>query len=131
MVASTGVIGVLLPMDRITQGLERAAKEVEEGPKAAYAAAEAIMTTDNEPKLSAYAFYVGKKRYVVGGIAKGSGMIAPNMATMLAFIATDAPMSRDGAGKRTARGDRRELQHDLGRRRHVDQRCRLRLRARR
>jgi glutamate N-acetyltransferase/amino-acid N-acetyltransferase len=95
VVASTGVIGVPLPFDKIAQALERAAKEVDEGAKAAYEAAEAIMTTDHEPKLSSYAFYVGNKRYVVGGIAKGSGMIAPNMATMLAFVATDAPMSRE------------------------------------
>jgi glutamate N-acetyltransferase/amino-acid N-acetyltransferase len=95
VIASTGVIGVYLPMDRVAKGLERAAKDLEEGMEAAYDAAEAIMTTDNEPKLAAHAFYVGDKRYVVGGIAKGSGMIAPNMATMLAFIATNAPMSRD------------------------------------
>jgi len=94
VVASTGVIGVYLPMDRIPKALERAAKDLEEGMEAAYDAAEAIMTTDNEPKLAAYAFYAGETRYVVGGIAKGSGMIAPNMATMLAFIATNAPMSR-------------------------------------
>jgi len=49
------------------------------------------MTTDRVPKLSAYAFYHQDRKYVVGGIAKGSGMIAPNMATMLAFIATDFP----------------------------------------
>jgi glutamate N-acetyltransferase/amino-acid N-acetyltransferase len=95
IVASTGVIGVYLPMDRMMTGLERAVKELEEGMEAAYDAAEAIMTTDNEPKLAAYAFYDGEKRYVVGGIAKGSGMIAPNMATMLAFVATNAPMSRE------------------------------------
>ena len=52
------------------------------------------MTTDRVPKLAAYAFYHGERKYVVGGIAKGSGMIAPNMATMLAFIATDFPLSR-------------------------------------
>lgn len=95
IVASTGVIGVYLPMDRVHKGLERAVKDLEEGMEAAYDAAEAIMTTDNEPKLAAYAFYDGETRYVVGGIAKGSGMIAPNMATMLAFIATNAPMSRE------------------------------------
>ncbi|GAC1565472.1 MAG: bifunctional glutamate N-acetyltransferase/amino-acid acetyltransferase ArgJ [Vulcanimicrobiaceae bacterium] len=95
IVASTGVIGVYLPMDRMHKGLERAVKDLEEGMEAAYDAAEAIMTTDNEPKLAAYAFYDGETRYVVGGIAKGSGMIAPNMATMLAFIATNAPMSRE------------------------------------
>ncbi len=95
IVASTGVIGVYLPMDRMMTGLERAVRELEEGTDAAYGAAEAIMTTDNEPKLAAYAFYDGDKRYVVGGMAKGSGMIAPNMATMLAFVATNAPMSRE------------------------------------
>lgn len=95
VVASTGVIGVPLPMDRMAKGLERAVADLETGGKAAFDAAEAIMTTDRVPKLAAYAFYDGERRYVVAGIAKGSGMIAPNMATMLAFIATDAPMSRD------------------------------------
>ncbi|HEV2262749.1 MAG TPA: bifunctional glutamate N-acetyltransferase/amino-acid acetyltransferase ArgJ [Candidatus Rubrimentiphilum sp.] len=94
VVCSTGVIGVPLPMDRISKSLERAVADLESGGHAAYDAAEAIMTTDRVPKLSAYAFYDGDRRYVVGGIAKGSGMIAPNMATMLAFIATDAPMSQ-------------------------------------
>jgi glutamate N-acetyltransferase/amino-acid N-acetyltransferase len=94
VVSSTGVIGVPMPMDRVSKGLEHASAQLESGNKAAFDAAEAIMTTDRVPKLSAYAFYEGKKKYVVGGIAKGSGMIAPNMATMLAFIATDAPMTR-------------------------------------
>jgi glutamate N-acetyltransferase/amino-acid N-acetyltransferase len=94
IVASTGVIGVALPMDRVAKGLERAVTDLESGGKAAFDAAEAIMTTDRVPKLAAYAFYEGEKKYVVAGIAKGSGMIAPNMATMLAFIATDAPMSQ-------------------------------------
>jgi glutamate N-acetyltransferase/amino-acid N-acetyltransferase len=95
VVASTGVIGVYLPMDRVATGLARAVKDLEEGMEASYDAAEAIMTTDNEPKLAAYAFYHDEQRYVVGGMAKGSGMIAPNMATMLAFIGTNAPMSRE------------------------------------
>jgi glutamate N-acetyltransferase/amino-acid N-acetyltransferase len=95
VVSSTGVIGVPLPVDRISKSLERAAQELESGGEAANDAAEAIMTTDRVPKLAAYAFYDGDRRYVVGGIAKGSGMISPNMATMLAFIATDAPMSRE------------------------------------
>jgi glutamate N-acetyltransferase/amino-acid N-acetyltransferase len=95
VVASTGVIGVPLPMDRMQRGIERAIAHLEGGGKAAFDAAESIMTTDRVPKLAAYAFYDAQKKYVVGGIAKGSGMIAPNMATMLAFIATDAPMSRD------------------------------------
>ncbi len=95
VVASTGVIGVPLPMDRLQRGLERCAAQLENGGKSSHDAAEAIMTTDRVPKLSAYSFYHGGKKHVVGGIAKGSGMIAPNMATMLAFIATDVPMSRD------------------------------------
>ena len=103
VVASTGVIGVPLPVDRISKSLERAVEDLEAGGEAAYDAAEAIMTTDRVPKLSAYAFYDGAKRYVVGGIAKGSGMISPNMATMLAFIATDAPMAQAELQERVAR----------------------------
>jgi glutamate N-acetyltransferase / amino-acid N-acetyltransferase len=95
IVASTGVIGVPLPVDRVQRGLERAVAQLETGSKAAHDAAEAIMTTDRVPKLAAYAFYHCDRKYVVGGIAKGSGMIAPNMATMLAFIATDFPLSSE------------------------------------
>lgn len=94
VIASTGVIGVPLPMDRLQRGLERAHAQLEAGGKAASDAAEAIMTTDRVPKMAAYAFYVDGVRYVIGGIAKGSGMIAPNMATMLAFIATNFPVNR-------------------------------------
>jgi len=93
VVASTGVIGVTMPMDRVQRGLEKAVDQLEDGIKAASDAAEAIMTTDRMPKLAAYEFYVGAKKYVVGGIAKGAGMIAPNMATMLAFVATNLPMN--------------------------------------
>jgi glutamate N-acetyltransferase/amino-acid N-acetyltransferase len=95
IVASTGVIGVALAVDRVQRGLERAVAQLDSGAKAAFDAAEAIMTTDRVPKLCAYAFYHEGRKYVVGGIAKGSGMIAPNMATMLAFIATDFPLSGD------------------------------------
>ncbi|MEO6990338.1 MAG: bifunctional glutamate N-acetyltransferase/amino-acid acetyltransferase ArgJ [Candidatus Baltobacteraceae bacterium] len=94
IVASTGVIGVSLPIDRVAKSLERAVRDLEDGSDAAYDAAEAIMTTDRVPKLAACAFHENGTRYVVGGIAKGSGMIAPSMATMLAFLATNAPMSR-------------------------------------
>jgi glutamate N-acetyltransferase / amino-acid N-acetyltransferase len=94
VVASTGVIGVTMPMDRVARGLDRAFKQLEDGPEAAYAAAEAIMTTDHVPKLAAYAWHENGERHVIGGIAKGSGMIAPNMATMLAFLVTDAALSR-------------------------------------
>jgi glutamate N-acetyltransferase/amino-acid N-acetyltransferase len=94
VIASTGVIGVTLPMDRVSKGLDRAAKALAEGNEAAYDAAEAIMTTDHVPKLASYAWTENGKRHVIGGIAKGSGMIAPNMATMLAFLVTDAAVSR-------------------------------------
>ncbi|MGA2394402.1 MAG: bifunctional glutamate N-acetyltransferase/amino-acid acetyltransferase ArgJ [Candidatus Lustribacter sp.] len=96
VVASTGVIGVYLPMDRVSTGLERAVKALAHGPEACFEAAEAIMTTDHVPKMSAYAWHEGERRYVVGGIAKGSGMISPSMATMLSFVVTDAPISRPG-----------------------------------
>ncbi|MBV8152594.1 MAG: bifunctional glutamate N-acetyltransferase/amino-acid acetyltransferase ArgJ [Candidatus Eremiobacteraeota bacterium] len=96
VVASTGVIGVPLPMDRVSQGLKAAARGLRDGTEAALGAAEAIMTTDHVKKLEAYAYYENgaERRYVVGGIAKGSGMIAPNLATMLAFITTNASCSR-------------------------------------
>jgi len=94
VVASTGVIGVTLPMDRLAKGLDRAYKALEEGPEAANDAAEAIMTTDHVPKLAAYAWHEEGRKHVIGGIAKGSGMIAPNLATMLAFVATDAEVTR-------------------------------------
>jgi glutamate N-acetyltransferase/amino-acid N-acetyltransferase len=99
IVASTGVIGVTMPMDRVAKGLDRAAKTLEEGPEAANDAAEAIMTTDHVPKLAAYAWHEDGRRHIIGGIAKGSGMIAPNMATMLAFIATDAAVTRASLGE--------------------------------
>jgi glutamate N-acetyltransferase/amino-acid N-acetyltransferase len=94
VVASTGVIGVTLPMDRLAKGLDRAHKQLAEGQEACYDAAEAIMTTDHVPKMAAYAWNENGERRVIGGIAKGSGMIAPNMATMLAFLVTDAAVSR-------------------------------------
>ena len=94
VVASTGVIGVTMPMDRLAKGLDRAYKVLAEGPEASYEAAEAIMTTDHVPKMAAYAWKENGTRHVLGGIAKGSGMIAPNMATMLAFLVTDAKVSR-------------------------------------
>lgn len=94
VVASTGVIGVTLPMDRLAKGLDRAKRQLAEGQEACYDAAEAIMTTDHVPKMAAYAWVENGERRVIGGIAKGSGMIAPNMATMLAFLVTDAAVSR-------------------------------------
>jgi glutamate N-acetyltransferase/amino-acid N-acetyltransferase len=87
LVASTGVIGQYLPMDNIRRGIKQAAELLGED---GTAAAEAIRTTDTFAKESAVRCSVGGVRVTVGGMAKGSGMIAPNMATMLAFVTTDA-----------------------------------------
>ena len=87
LVASTGVIGQYLPMDSITRGIELA---VEHLGSDGTGAAEAIRTTDTFSKEAAVRCMIGGVRVTVGGMAKGSGMIAPNMATMLAFVTTDA-----------------------------------------
>ena len=92
-VASTGVIGQQLPMETIENGIQMAAKALSyEGGKDA---AEAIMTTDTFPKSTAVEIEVGGKTVRIGGIAKGSGMIAPNMATMLSFLTTDANINSE------------------------------------
>ena len=88
LIASTGVIGVPLPPNKLTDGIpELVAKCSAKGFKAA---AEAIMTTDLTPKTAVLSFNLGKKEIVIGGLAKGSGMIHPNMATLLAFVQTNA-----------------------------------------
>ena len=86
LVCSTGTIGPYLPMDRVTKGIRLAAGVLGSGPSDGTAAAEAIMTTDSVTK-EAVATGDG---WIVGGMAKGAGMIRPDMATMLAFITTDA-----------------------------------------
>jgi len=91
VVASTGVIGVPLPMDKIQRGIYEAAEKLSSD--GGSAAAEAIMTTDTYPKEFAVRFDLDGVTVTVGGMAKGSGMIHPNMATMLGFIATDAAVS--------------------------------------
>lgn len=94
LVASTGVIGKQLPMDVILPGIGRLWEA--KGTSSAHGAlaAEAIMTTDTRPKEIAYEFSVGGKKAVIGGICKGSGMIHPNMATMLCFLTTDAAIDK-------------------------------------
>lgn len=87
LVASTGVIGPCLPMDRIGQGIERIALS----PQGGHYFARAIMTTDTVPKEVAVSLDIdGKKEVKIGGVAKGAGMIHPDMATMLCFLTTDA-----------------------------------------
>ena len=94
MVASTGVIGQPLPMNRLREGIRKSAGALSR--TGSHAAAEALLTTDTRPKEIAFRFSVEGQPVTVAGIAKGSGMIAPNMATMLAFLTTDAPVNRAG-----------------------------------
>lgn len=89
-VASTGVIGKPLDMDRVRAGAGEAASRLAQDAAAAAAAARAIMTTDTRPKESQAEVLIGGKTVRIGGITKGAGMISPNMATMLAFLTTDA-----------------------------------------
>jgi glutamate N-acetyltransferase/amino-acid N-acetyltransferase len=91
LVASTGVIGVPMPIERVLAGIGEAAKRLEGTP--ADSAAEAIMTTDTFPKQVGLTVEAQGRRYTVGGMAKGSGMIRPDLATMLAFVTTDAPLT--------------------------------------
>ena len=95
LVASTGVIGMQLPMDRIRDGVKAMAPKLAEGAEAGNRAARAIMTTDTHEKEAAVQFEIGGRTVTVGGMCKGSGMIHPNMCTMLAFVTTDLAISRE------------------------------------
>ena len=116
LVCSTGIIGTPLPMEPILDATPKLAKKlsVDGGDDAA----RGILTTDHKPKE----VVIRGSTFTVGGMAKGCGMIAPNMATMLAFLTTDAdvPRCRHAEGLQGRR--RRDLQHAQRRRRDVDQR---------
>ncbi len=88
LVASTGVIGKRLPMDRIRHGIADIGLSEDGGDRFAHA----IMTTDTRPKTACVRIEAGSATYTLGGVAKGSGMIHPQMATMFAFLTTDAPV---------------------------------------
>lgn len=90
-VCSTGVIGVPLPLELVREGISEAVNALDS--RAGEDAAEAIMTTDTFAKQLAISVVADGRTFTVGGMAKGSGMIQPNMATMLGFITTDAPLS--------------------------------------
>jgi glutamate N-acetyltransferase/amino-acid N-acetyltransferase len=92
LIASTGVIGEPLPVDRIDRALKRISDKTR--PASWLRAAQAIGTTDTYPKGAFRYTKIGETDITIGGIAKGSGMIAPDMATMLAFVFTDASISR-------------------------------------
>ncbi|MCL0059680.1 bifunctional ornithine acetyltransferase/N-acetylglutamate synthase, partial [Dehalococcoidia bacterium] len=91
MVASTGVIGTRLPVDRIRSGIERIALS----PDGGHDLARAIMTTDTVTKEVAVSIQINGEQVIIGGVAKGAGMIHPDMATMLCFLATDAAVQPD------------------------------------
>lgn len=92
LVYSTGIIGVPLPIDKITKGIKKASDSlISNGQDAS---AEAIMTTDTFPKSICVEIELSGKKVTIAGIAKGSGMIHPNMATMLSYIVTDAHISK-------------------------------------
>ncbi len=91
LVASTGLIGSPLPMNKIQSGIRDIAIDKDGGHQLAMA----IMTTDNNPKEIAIEVNEGDFKYRIGGVTKGSGMIHPNMATMLCFISTDAVVDKD------------------------------------
>jgi glutamate N-acetyltransferase/amino-acid N-acetyltransferase len=94
LVCSTGVIGQTLPMEKIITGISSCFNDLNSGKEAANKAANAILTTDTFTKEIAVEIELNGKTIVIGGMAKGSGMIHPNMATMLSFITTDANISK-------------------------------------
>lgn len=95
LVASTGVIGMQLPMDKILAGVEKLAEAKGGSLEHGTLASKAIMTTDTVNKEIAVEFEVGGKTAVIGGMCKGSGMIHPNMCTMLGFVTTDVNISKE------------------------------------
>ena len=95
LVASTGVIGMQIPIDRIAKGVTAMAPNLKGTREAGLEAAKAIMTTDTEKKEAAVEIEIGGKTVTVGGMCKGSGMIHPNMCTMLGFITSDVDISKE------------------------------------
>ena len=93
LVASTGVIGMQLPMEKLTAGIKAMIPNLDSSLESGTEAAQAIMTTDTKKKETAVQFTVGEKTVTVGGMCKGSGMIHPNMCTMLSFVTTDLNIS--------------------------------------
>ena len=94
LVGSTGVIGMQLPMDRVKEGIRKLTEAKKPDLESGTQAAQAIMTTDTKKKEVAVTVEIGDVTVTIGGMAKGSGMIHPNMCTMLAFITTDAKISK-------------------------------------
>lgn len=95
LVCSTGVIGKQLPMDKLVAGIKVMAPQLDGSLESGTASAQAIMTTDTKKKEVAVQFEVDGKTVSIGGMCKGSGMIHPNMCTMLAFVTTDIAISKE------------------------------------
>ncbi|MCF6150052.1 MAG: bifunctional glutamate N-acetyltransferase/amino-acid acetyltransferase ArgJ [Candidatus Kuenenia sp.] len=95
LVSSTGVIGKHLPMDKISAGIEQASRSLGNTAAHGNAIAQAIMTTDTLPKSIAIKVKTSGNEILIGGISKGSGMISPNLATMLCFLTTDVRISAE------------------------------------
>ena len=99
LVGSTGVIGMQLPMQKLVDGIQVLAGKKAEGLQSGHDAALAIMTTDTVEKEMAVEIEIGGKTVTIGGMSKGSGMIHPNVCTMLAFITTDAAITKEALQK--------------------------------
>lgn len=97
LVMSTGIIGVQLPMEKIRAGIASAASQTGNEAPAFIAAARGILTTDNGKKTASRTATVDGRTFQIAGMCKGAGMIAPNMATMLGIVLTDAPISVEQA----------------------------------
>lgn len=95
LVASTGVIGMQLPIQKLTNGIKAMVPVLDGSLESGNQAAKAIMTTDTEEKEAAVEFEIGGKTVTIGGMCKGSGMIHPNMCTMLGFVTTDLNISKN------------------------------------
>ena len=95
LIGSTGVIGMQMPVDRLTVGIEKLVAAKSDTVEAGLEAAKAIMTTDTKYKQIAVTFRIGDKTATMGAMCKGSGMIHPNMCTMLGYVTTDVAISRE------------------------------------
>jgi len=94
LVASTGIIGEQLPVEKATDGIAKAAARLSDSPKAGLDFAKAIMTTDTRPKQAVRRLRISGRDVTIAGAVKGAGMIGPNMATTLLFLTTDAAITK-------------------------------------
>lgn len=95
LVSSTGVIGMNLPMDKIQNGIDKLINNLSNDENAGLLSAKAIMTTDTVEKVASIIFNINNKQCIISGMCKGSGMIHPNMGTMLSFISTDVNIDKN------------------------------------